>query len=328
MMASVLAGTSAGLRQFDLSSGKTPVVEIPPAAAQHELASHEVRALAPEAWARIWAVVGKDDIWRVDRNGTGPGGSWERVTSIAAVAGARDLAVTCLADTRANEEGGILVGTSEAHLVRVSKDGQGEVINGFEAAAGRAGWHTPWGGPPDTRSISEDGSAVYVNVHVGGVLRSRDEGKSWEPTIDINADVHRVATGAGRVYAAAAGGLWSSSDQGSSWRLSTEGLHATYCRSVAICGDTLLVSASDGPHGGEAALYRSGPDAERFERLHSGLPTFAGNLDSYCVDALPNGSLAAFASEEGGLYTSTDQGSSWETLATDLGTVHCVLVLP
>lgn len=51
------------------------------------------------------------------------------------------------------------------------------------------------GGPPDTRSITEDGDTVYVNVHVGGVLRSSDQGESWQPTIDIGADIHRVTTG-------------------------------------------------------------------------------------------------------------------------------------
>ena len=26
---------------------------------------------------------------------------------------------------------------------------------------------------------------LYVNVHVGGILRSDDDGASWRPTIDI-----------------------------------------------------------------------------------------------------------------------------------------------
>ena len=120
-----------------------------------------------------------------------------------------------------------------------------------------------------------------------------------------------------------------SGDQGGSWRLSTEGLHATYCRSAAVCGDTLLVSASTGPHGGRAALYRSSLGGNPFERCRDGLPEwFEGNLDSLCVDALPSGSLAAFATEGGDVYASADQGLSWALLAEGVGPVHCVLTLP
>ena len=319
-MPTVLAGTKAGILRFSVPA-TTPVSA---AAAPAELAGREVWALAPETWSRLWAVAGGDEIWHTD-----PAGDWQRVASLEDDEVLTGLTALCLADTRANPQGGILVGTSEAHLARVGADGQLELVGSFEVAPGRDSWHTPWGGPPDTRSITEDATAVYVNVHVGGVLRSRDEGATWEPTIDIDADIHRVVTGRGRVYAAGAGGLWVSEDQGGSWHLSAEGLHATYCRSVAVCGDTLLVSASDGPHGGRAALYRSGLEGNAFERCRDGLPEwFEGNLDSLCVDALPNGSLAAFATEDGDVYASADQGASWARLAEDLAPVHCVLTLP
>ena len=319
-MPTVLAGTKTGILRFSVPT-TTPV---PLATTPVELAGREVWALAPESWARLWAVAGGDEIWR-----NGPDGNWQRVASLQDVTALTALTALCLADTRANAEGGILIGTSEAHLARAGLDGRLAIVESFEHASGRDSWHTPWGGPPDTRSITEDATAVFVNVHVGGVLRSRDEGATWEPTIDIDADIHRVVTGSGRVYAAGAHGLLVSQDQGESWRLSTEGLHATYCRSAAVCGDTLLVSASTGPHGGRAALYRSSLQGNSFERCRGGLPEwFDGNLDSLCVDALPNGSLAAFATEDGDLYASADQGSSWSRLAESVGPVHCVLTLP
>jgi len=319
-MPTVIAGTKTGILHFSVptstagSPSSTPV----------ELAGREVWALAPESWARIWAVAGGDEIWRRD-----PDGNWRRVASVQDDEALTGLTALCLADTRANAEGGMLIGTSGAHLARVGVDGHLGIVESFEFARGRDSWHTPWGGPPDTRTITEDATAVFVNVHVGGVLRSRDEGATWEPTIDIDADIHRVVTGNGRLYAAGAGGLWVSEDQGGSWRLSTEGLHATYCRSAAVCGDTLLVSASTGPHGGRGALYRSSFDGNSFERCRDGLPEwFEGNLDSLSVDALPDGSLAAFATEDGDVYASADQGSSWNRLAEGVGPVHCVLTLP
>ena len=277
------------------------------------------RVLGPSLGRSRWG-----QIWRTD-----PDGDWQRVARLHDDKALTGLTALCLADTRANAEGGILVGTSEAHLARVRAPTGSWTWSRVSRTPGRDSWHTPWGGPPDTRTISEDPTAVFVNVHVGGVLLSRDEGATWEPTMDIDADIHRVVTGSGRVYAAGAGGLWVSADQGGSWRLSTEGLHATYCRSVAVCGDILLVSASAGPHGGRAALYRSDLDGNSFQRCHDGLPEWLeGNLDSLCVDALPSGSLAAFATEGGEVYASTDQGSSWARLAEGVGPVHCVLTLP
>jgi hypothetical protein len=78
-----------------------------------------------------------------------------------------------------------------------------------------------------------------------------------------------------------------------------------------------------------AALYRSDPAVQRFERCDQGLPdTFGGNLDSLGVDALPGGEMAAIGTGAGEAYASEDQGMTWTRLATGLDTIHCVLVLP
>jgi hypothetical protein len=304
----IVAGTSSGIRSFDPGGEELA----------RELEGHHVRALAPENWTRLWAVVDRREVWRRD------GGGWGRVAAIDG------LEAVCLADTRANPEGGVLVGTSQARLARIGADAKVEMLDAFDRAPGRDDWFTPWGGPPDTRTITEDRESVYVNVHVGGVLRSRDQGASWEPTIDIGADVHQVATGAGRVYAAGARGLSVSGDGGETWQLHAGGLHARYCRAVVVCGQHLLLSASDGPNdSGRAALYRSDLDGEQFQRCREGLPEwFRGNLDSGCVDALPDGSLAGFGTAQGDLYASTDEGATWRKVAAGLGRVESVRVLP
>ena len=81
----------------------------------------------------------------------------------------------CLLPTQA----GVLVGTSEAHLSKLADNGF-EPVSSFDHAEGRDAWFTPWGGPPAVRSMSTDpDGAIYANVHVGGVLRSRDGGRSW-----------------------------------------------------------------------------------------------------------------------------------------------------
>ncbi|MDQ3980251.1 MAG: hypothetical protein M3314_11975 [Actinomycetota bacterium] len=225
---------------------------------------------------------------------------------------------TCLLQ----EDGFFLVGTSEAHLLHVAADGSRvEPVASFEKAEGRDRWYTPWGGPPDTRSLScaEDGT-FYVNVHVGGILRSEDGTASWAPTIDIDADVHQVLTSGDLVLAANAYGLAISRDRGLTWAFETEGLHAEYSRAVAIAGDWLLLSASTGPRGERAAVYRrplDAPSGSPFERSRTGLPEwFDGNIDTRCLVA--RGESAVLGTGDGTLYRSDDAGASWELLTADL----------
>jgi len=299
-VAEVLVGTKDGLYRYDLSTGNHRV-------------EHEGRAIthvALEGW-ELWAILDGREIVHT------AGVDWW--FSVSRLSG---LQATCVADTRA----GVIVGTSSAHLCRIAGEGV-ERLDSFERAPGRKEWFTPWGGPPDTRSLTEDGDTVYVNVHVGGILRSHDHGESWQPTIEIEADVHQVTTGHGNVYAAGGAGLSVSGDKGTTWATSDEGLHASYCRAVAVCGDMILLTASTGPRGGRSAVYRGPIDASSFERCDGGLPGWFGhNIDTYCLDAKPDGSLAAFGTEDGRLFTSTDQGRSWSQLAKGLSEIRRVLV--
>src|SRR5947207_10311236 len=128
----------------------------------------------------------------------GEGDWWALQDGIAILSGALDpepshavavdgLRTNCLLPSAR----GLLVGTSEACLLRL-RNGGVERVGGFDKVEGRDGWYTPWGGPPDTRSMSEgpDGM-LYVNVHVGGIPVSTD-GERFRPTIDVDADVHQV----------------------------------------------------------------------------------------------------------------------------------------
>ena len=211
-------------------------------------------------------------------------------------------------------DGGALAGTVEGHLVRLPA---GERIASFDDAPGRDAWYTPWGAPADVRSLAAgpDGT-LYVNVHVGGVVRSADDGATWQATLDIDLDVHQVTVaGDGTVLAATARGLAMSTDRGDTWTVVDDGLAATYARAVAVAGDTVLMSVSTGPEGHRAAVYRrplhgGGP----FRRTSIGLPgTFPGNVDTFCLAA--DGDLAALGTFAGRVYLSDDAGASWATVA-------------
>ena len=232
---------------------------------------------------------------------------------------------TCLA--MAPDE--VLIGTEEAHLLRLTPDGL-QPIESFDTAEGRDAWYTPWGDPADVRSIAigADGE-LYVNVHVGGVVRSRDRGRTWTPTIDIEADVHQVLAlpaRPGLVLAAAAVGCGITRDHGASWEFVTGGLHARYLRAIAVSDDTVLVSASTGPGGRRSALYRRALDgADDFAKCVDGLPTwFDDNIDTGCLAAA--GPLVVFGTEDGRLFRSMDRGARWEQVAKGLPPVTCVSV--
>lgn len=200
-----------------------------------------------------------------------------------------------------------------------------ERMESFEGVDGRDSWHTPWGGPPDTRSLARGPEgAIYANVHVGGIPRSDDGGDTWTPTIGIDADVHQVITAGDLVLAASAPGVAISGDRGGSWRMDSDGLHGRYCRAVAVAGEVLLASASTGPFSKQAAVYRRALDSERtFSKCSGGLPEwFASNIDSHCLAA--KGDAAAIGTADGEVWLSRDRGETWQLAAKGLSGVRCL----
>ena len=298
-MRRMLIGTRDGLRTIVERGPVGPLL----------FADRSVTAVARDG-SELWAIVDRSEVWHA------PDEDWRRVTTL------EGHEATCLAMTDA-----LHVGSSEARLFRLAGSTLEPVV-AFDDADGRSEWYTPWGGPPATRSISEWGDDVYVNVHVGGILHTGDHGRTWNRTIDIDADVHQVATAQGLVLAACAGGLATSADRGETWSTRSEGLEAPYSRAVVVCGDTVLVSSSDGPRGGRAGVYRGDIRGGAFQRCTADLPGwFDDNIDTYRLDALNDGSFAAFGTSDGRLFGSDDAGSTWHELASDLGAIQHVLVL-
>jgi len=273
------------------------------------LIGREITALAPgaEGW---WPLADGRDVVPLR------GDTVETVASMAEELGRCLLAV---AD-------GILIGTANARLA-MARAGSVEMSASFDDATGRESWYTPWGGPPDTRSLSAgpDG-ALFANVHVGGILRAQDPDGTWQPTIDIDADVHQVLADPGRadhVVAATALGLAESLDAGATWRFITDGLHAAYARAVALDGENLFMSASTGPRGGRAAVYRRAAGEEGFAKCTGGLPEwFAGNIDTHCLAAA--GGTVVFGVDDGRAFLSEDGGESWRQVLGGTSRVTCV----
>src|SRR5580704_13194221 len=143
--------------------------------------------------------------------------------------------------------GGLLIGTTGAHVVRVN-NGDVSRLASFDVVPGRDLWKNPAAaGRPDVWSLASDRSSVFVSVHVGGLWRSRDEGESWTNVLAPETDVHQVAATNGVVAVAAEHGFGFSHDGGDSWSWTADGLHAPYLQCVALTDDAVYVGASSGP---------------------------------------------------------------------------------
>jgi hypothetical protein len=289
-----------------------------------EIANQLVRGLAPDGWGGALAIVGGHSL-----RSRAPGGEWATVAT-------SEFELSCcmtVGDT-------VYVGTDDARMLRLSHGGCVlEPIDGFDRVAGRDTWFAGSAivdgqrlGPPlGVRSVAanSNGSVLLANVHVGGIPRSMDGGRTWQPTIDINSDVHEVRVHPANpdiVAAAAAVGLCISRDSGATWIIEREGLHAPYCSAVAFSGDDIIFSASTDHFAAEGRIYRRPVKPDGFlVAVEGGMPAWTkGSADTGCIAT--NGSSIAVADRAGNLYVSDDFGRAWSRRSTGLPTPSGVLI--
>lgn len=224
----------------------------------------------------------------------------------------------------AEVDGSCVIGTSEARLFELS-GATPQPVDTFDDILGRSAWSTPWGGPPDTRSIARYQKSLLVNVHVGGLWRSDDD--AWLEAVSADADVHQVVATDDVIVVAAATGIGQSTDGGKTFTWGADGLIAPYSRAVTIAGDWVLASASTGAGANVGSVYRRplyAPEAS-FETVggRGDLPKlFSFNVDTCELAATDE--LVALGTPTGDLYLSEDCGDSWRLLCEALPGVRCV----
>jgi hypothetical protein len=291
---------------------------------RQEFANQPVRGLAPDGGGGALAIVGRHSLRR-----RAPSGEWATVAT-------SEFELSCCMAVR----DAIYVGTDDARMLRMSHGGGVlEPIDGFENIAGRDAWFAGSAivngqrlGPPlGIRSVAanSNGSILFANVHVGGIPRSIDGGRTWQPTIDINSDVHEVRAhpvDPDIVVAASAVGLCISHDAGVTWIIERDGLHAPYCSAVAFSGDDILVSASTDHFATQGRIYRRAirPDGDTVA-VENGLPSWLnGIVDTGCIAT--NGPTIVVVDKAGTLYISTEFGQAWSQSSSELSTPSSVLI--
>lgn len=282
---------------------------------EREIPDGQVVGLTSDGAGGVLAIVGGKSLCRRSTDGrwTTIGTSPHELSSCAALGDA------------------VFVGTSDARVLRLEEGGAFAPLTGFERVAGRETWYAGTAiidgrvvGPPlGVRSMCAtcDHSTLLVNVHVGGIPRSTDGGATWNPTIDVESDVHQVCAHPSRpelVAAATAVGLAISKDRGGTWTITHEGLHAPHCSAVAFVGDDILVSASTSPFSKDGAIYRHPIDGgERLQRVNGGLPPWLdGKVDTGNIAARAD--WVAVADSGGHVYLSKDCGATWARIAEGL----------
>jgi hypothetical protein len=278
---------------------------------RQELAGRSVRWLTRDARGGALAIVDNRTVYRCTADA-----GWHTVAASPA-----DLSC-CI------EVGDLIyAGTDDARLFRIDAGGC-EQVSGFDDVAGRERWYAGRAvvdgkviGPPlgvRSMTVTCDGAVLLVNVHVGGIPRSIDRGESWQPTIDVDVDVHEVSAHPTRpelVIAAGAAGLCISHDAGASWAVERDGLHANYCSAVAFAGDDIMVAASVDHFAAQGAVYRRPISSTGPLQPVEGLPRWlAGICDTNCIDV--QDSTVALADRAGNVYLSDDLGRTWSRCTT------------
>ncbi len=167
---------------------------------------------------------------------------------------------------------------------------------------------------------------IFVGIELGGVLKSTDNGKTWEDRKPGSQyDCHGLTMheqAKGRLYEAAGGGFAETLDGGKTWVTKNEGLgDYTYLVDVAVdSGDPDVIVASAAKRAkfayqaeqAETIVIRREKDGA-WERISAGLPEKDGNT-IFSIKADPYNAGTFFAVNNRGVYQSTDSGTSWERL--------------
>ena len=160
------------------------------------------------------------------------------------------------------------------------------------------------------------GGLVFSGGIAGsGVWRSIDSGEDWAAAYSglTNMNVNALAALNTTLFAGTTGGVYVSTDSGENWEPTSI---TTFTTSLAVIGSIIVAGQQDG------GIYRSKDGGNTWSPDVTGLTN--GYISSIVTDGryFFAGSGLGVAGQSyccgGGVYVSTDTGSSWDTVSTGL----------
>jgi photosystem II stability/assembly factor-like uncharacterized protein len=249
------------------------------------------------------------------------GSTWTDVS--AGIPHPRVLSVTI------SPHGEVYAGTEPSSLYRSTDHGETwEDLAAMRDVPSYDTWFFP--PRPETHHVrwiaphASDRDTIVVGIELGGVLRTRDGGKTFEdrhPDAVIDPHVvHAHPRATDRIYAIGGDGVSFSLDSGDSWARDTNGMDRFYTWGLAVDPgdpDLWFVSAAPGPdraHGNgdsQGRMYRK-RDGAAWEPLGAAQPDMP-----YALAAPEPGTLVA-GLRSGEIRVSEDAGDNWRTLDAKL----------
>lgn len=247
-----------------------------------------------------------------------------------------------LSVTVSPHDGIVYAGTEPSSLFRSTDDGATwEDLAALRDVPSYDTWFFP--PRPETHHVrwiaphAKDADTIVVGIELGGVLRTRDGGKSFQdrhPDAVIDPHVvHAHPRTTDRVYAIGGDGVSYSLDAGDTWTRDTTGMDRLYTWGLAVDPEDATlwyVSSAPGPdraHGTGDALgrlwrKRGDHDWEPLSLAGDGGPL---RTMPYSL-AAPSPNTLVAGMRTGEIHVSHDAGESWRTLETKLPGILAIAV--
>lgn len=282
----------------------------------------------PVKVGRLYGGTFEDGLWMSDDHGK----TWQPVGD--GITHERILSVTVSPTEVINGYSVVWAGTEPSGLFR-SEDG-GKTWTTFPTLLDLPSEPT-WSFPPrphthhvrDIQPDLHDDKRIYVGIELGGVMKSVDQGKSWEdrkPGSQFDCHTLTMTKRAkGRIYEAAGGGYAESHDSGKTWETINDGLEPyTYLVDITVDAynpDIVIASAAKTartayqPSQAHTVIVRREGD-NPWKVVSEGLPDPDGSAVFQLI-ADESGQGVFYAVNNLGFYISRDTGKSWEQVDID-----------
>jgi photosystem II stability/assembly factor-like uncharacterized protein len=274
---------------------------------------------------------------------TDDGQSWRRPEH-----GPDDTRVLSVNVSRAHRERGVSVayaGTEPSNLYRSEDGGRSwQRLPALRELPSEPRWSfppRPWTHHVRTIALHPtDPDWLAVGIELGGVMRSRDGGRSWiDHNPQAHSDAHELLThplAPERLYEAAGQGVARSDDRGDTWTRREHGLDRHYAWAQALDPadpDLWYVSISRSPfaaHGdgdGDARLWRSRGDGWTAIDTWGAEPAL--RRMPYALTSLTDRPGCLLAGLRGGtLLLTDDAGESWRRVGAELSDLIALAAAP